>query len=66
MQCVLGTRSLVMHTEYCDCILVALHARYCDCCAMSLWHQVFLVLCIVYCIPGTSSVVYWVRIRSIV
>jgi len=49
-----------MRTEYCDCILAALHARYCDCCAMSLWHQVFLVLCIVYCVPGIRSVVYWV------
>jgi len=50
----------VMCTEYCDCVLAALHARYCDCCAMSLWHQVFPVLCIVYCVPGIRSVVYWV------
>ena len=49
-----------MHTEYCDCVLAALHAKYCDCSAMSLWHQVFLVLCIVYCVPGIRSVVYWV------
>jgi len=54
----IGYKALVMHTEYCDCILVALRARYCDCCAMSLWHQVFLVLCIVYCVPGIRSVVY--------
>jgi len=27
---------------------------------MSLWHQVCPVLCIVYCIPGIRSVVYWV------
>jgi len=44
-----------MHTEYCDCVLAALCARYCDCCAMSLWHQVFLVLCIV-----SQVIVYWV------
>jgi len=25
---------------------------------MSLWHQVLLVLCIVYCVPGIRSVVY--------
>ena len=49
-----------MRTEYCDCILAALRARYFDCYAMSLWHQVFLVLCIVYCVPGIRSVVYWV------
>ena len=49
-----------MHTEYCDCVLAALRARYCDCCAMSLWHQVCLVLCIVYFVQGIRSVVYWV------
>jgi len=49
-----------MHTEYYDCVLAALCARYCDCCAMSLWHQVLLVLCIVYCVPGIKSVMYWV------
>jgi len=27
---------------------------------MSLWHQVCPVLCIVYCVPGIRSVVYWV------
>jgi len=46
-----------MCTEYCDCVLAALHVRYC---AMSLWHQVCPVLCIVYCVPGIRSVVYWV------
>ena len=60
MRCVLGTRPPVMHTEYCDCVFVALRARYCDCCAVSLWHQVFLLLCIVHCVPGIKSVVYWV------
>jgi len=40
-----------MRTEYCDYVLAALRARYCDCCATSLWHQVFPVLCIVYCVP---------------
>jgi len=55
----------VIRTEYCDYVLAALHVRYCDCCAMSLWHQVCLVLCIVYCVPGIRSVVYWV-FRSIV
>ena len=53
-------RELSTPSEYCDCVLAALRARYCDCCAMSLWHQVFLVLCIVYCVPGISSVVYCV------
>ena len=42
-----------MRTEYCDYVLAALCVRYCDCCAMSLWHQVLLMLCI-------RSVVYWV------
>ena len=50
----------VMRTEYCDYVLAALRVRYCDCCAMSLWHQVCPVLCIVYCVPGIRSVVYWV------
>ena len=59
-RCVLGTRPPVMRTEYCDHVLAALHVRYCDCCAMSLWHQVCPVLCIVYCVPGIRSVVYWV------
>jgi len=27
---------------------------------MSLWHQVCPVLCIVYCVPGIRSVMYWV------
>ena len=49
-----------MRTEYCDYVLAALRARYCDCCAMSLWHQVCLVWCIVYCVPDNRSVVYWV------
>ena len=49
-----------MRTEYCDCVFAALHVRYCDCCAMSLWHQVCPMLCIVYCVPGIRSVVYWV------
>jgi len=49
-----------MRIEYCDYVLAALHVRYCDCCAMSLWHQVCPVLCIVYCVPGIRSVVYWV------
>jgi len=57
---VLGTRPPVLHTEYCDCVVAALRARYCDCCAVSLWNQVFLVLCIVYCVPGIRSVMYWV------
>jgi len=57
-RCVLGTRPPVMRTEYCDYVLAALRARYCDCCAMSLWHQVCPVLCIVYCVPGIRSVVY--------
>ena len=60
MRCVLGKRPLVMRTEYCDCVLVALRGRYCDCCAMSLWRQVCAVLCTVYCVPGIRSVVYWV------
>ena len=49
-----------MRTEYCDYVLAALRVRYCGCCAMSLWHQVCPVLCIVYCVPGIRSVVYWV------
>ena len=53
-------KATVMCTEYCDCVLAALRARYCDCCAMSLWHQVFLVLCIVYCVLRIRSMVYWV------
>ena len=60
MRCVLGTRPPVIRTEYCDYVLAALRVRYCDCCAMSLWHQVCPVLCIVYCVPGIRSVVYWV------
>ena len=52
--------SAVMHTEYCDYVLAALGVRYCDCRALSLWHQVCSVLCIVYCVPGIRSVVYWV------
>jgi len=27
---------------------------------MSLWRQICPVLCIVYCVPGIMSVVYWV------
>jgi len=50
----------IMRTEYCGYVLVALRVRYCDCRAMSLWHQVCPVLCIVYCVPGIRSVVYWV------
>ena len=49
-----------MRTEYCDYVLVTSCVRYCDCCAMSLWHQVCPVLCIVYYVPGIRSVVYWV------
>ena len=60
MRCVLGTRSPVMRTEYCDYVLAALRVRYCDCGAMSLWHQVCPVLCIAYCVPGIRSVVHWV------
>jgi len=45
---------------YCDYVLAALCVRYCDCCAMSLWHQVCLVLCIVYCVSSIRSVVYCV------
>jgi len=54
------TKPPVMRTEYCDCILAALRVRYCDSCTMSLWHQVCLVLYIVYCVPGIRSVVYWI------
>jgi len=50
----------IMRTEYCDYVLAALRVRYCDCCAMSLWHQLCPVLCIVYCVPGIRSGVYWV------
>jgi len=60
MRCVLGTRPPVMCTKYCDYLLAALRGRYCNCCAMSLWHQVCPELCIVYCVPGIRSVVYWV------
>jgi len=52
-----------MRIGYCDYVLAALRVKYCDCCAMSLWHQVCPVLCIVYCVPGIRSVVYSVLDR---
>ena len=49
-----------MCIKYCDCVFAAVRVKYCDCCAISLWHQVYPVLCIVNCAPGIRSVVYWV------
>jgi len=43
-------------------VSAALCTRYYDCCAMSVGHQVFLVLCIVYYVLGIiiRSAVHWV------
>ena len=50
-----------MHAKYCEHMwYVALSTGYCDCFAISVGHQVFLVLGIMHCTLGIRSIVYWV------
>ena len=46
------SRLLAMHTKYCDYTYLVCSITHSDLCARGVGPQVFLVLCIVYCVLG--------------